>query len=329
MSGWATGALLSIFGSVCGNLGVNVQKYSLLQEGLKEAKDQRPFYKQKRYLLGLALIIFGSLGDFVALGMVAQSIVAPLGSIALVANVLFAHFWLHEVVGKREIVGTLLIIIGSVLSVVFGNHSDPQYTNQGLLDLISGGLFIAYVVAIGTLVVIGVTLHFRLSPLKQKIVQLEASSQRHIIKQRAVSGSNRDLNNLRSVVVAGDSEILANGDSSEKLHDVDPGIAGTIAPVPLMPSASFSEADQAELPELRRKFAPWAKLHPFILCALSGTLGAQSILFSKCFSVLLSSSVSGDNQLKNIFPWSEFDREGMAVVAVAAAHSPRHFAVVS
>lgn len=90
---WATGALLSLFGSTAGNLGVNCQKYSLTLEGRKPLGQRRPFYKQKRYVLGLALIIFGSLGDFAALSMVAQSVIAPLGSFTLVANICFAHFW--------------------------------------------------------------------------------------------------------------------------------------------------------------------------------------------------------------------------------------------
>lgn len=47
MSNWATGALLSVFGSVCGNLGVNVQKYSLTSEGLKPLSERRTFFKQK------------------------------------------------------------------------------------------------------------------------------------------------------------------------------------------------------------------------------------------------------------------------------------------
>jgi dihydrodipicolinate synthase/N-acetylneuraminate lyase len=48
-------------------------------------------------LTGLGLVIFGSLGDFAALSMVAQSIVAPLASTTLVTNVIFAHFWSDRV----------------------------------------------------------------------------------------------------------------------------------------------------------------------------------------------------------------------------------------
>ena len=119
-SSWALGALLSIFASTSGNLGTNVQKYSLTIEGRKVLAEQRPIWKQKRYLLGLSLIVLGSLGDFAALSMLAQSVVGPLGSVTLAVNIVFAHFWLGEYVGVTEIIGTLMIAVGAVLSVVFG-----------------------------------------------------------------------------------------------------------------------------------------------------------------------------------------------------------------
>lgn len=40
----------------------------------------------------------------VADGMAPQSLVTPMGSFTLVANVLFAHFWLKEPVGRTDIV---------------------------------------------------------------------------------------------------------------------------------------------------------------------------------------------------------------------------------
>src|SRR5436309_1317100 len=96
---WAVGALLSLFGSTASNLGVNVQKHSLTREARLDAAHRKPPLKQKGYIIGLGLIVFGSLGDFAALSMVAQSIIAPLASFALVTNICFAHFWLQESVG--------------------------------------------------------------------------------------------------------------------------------------------------------------------------------------------------------------------------------------
>ena len=53
----------------------------------------------------------------------AQSIVAPLGSLTLVANVMMAPWVLKETVSKRDVLSTLLIVAGCVLAVAFASHS--------------------------------------------------------------------------------------------------------------------------------------------------------------------------------------------------------------
>ena len=54
----------------------------------------------------------------------AQSVVAPLGSLTLVANVMMAPWVLKEKVSKRDVYSTLLIVAGCVLAVAFASHSD-------------------------------------------------------------------------------------------------------------------------------------------------------------------------------------------------------------
>jgi len=83
---WVAGAFTSIVGSVCSNLGVNVQKYSFNKEEKKPLNKRRKYIKMPGYWIGIALVIIGALGDFVALGMAAQSIVAPIGAITLVRH---------------------------------------------------------------------------------------------------------------------------------------------------------------------------------------------------------------------------------------------------
>ena len=425
---------------------------------------------RQRYVLGLILIIFGSLGDFAALSMVAQSIVAPLGSIALVANICFAHFWLGEKVGWTEVFGTALIMTGSTLSVVFGNHSDPTYTNQELLDLISGALFISYVVAALGLIFIGILIHLRVTPWKQKLVELETqaaklhghgepiplpltgpaalerknskaelerknskaelerknskaelerrNSKPELERMNSKPPLERKISNERrnskpelerkiskpvgraaespaqpkkklavnpaassqgstnrvdpvadlgvnaplspaAVVFSDDVNLAlekaepsdavaagaeADGDAAVREaaaaevkpveeevylaaatsplgHFLRQSSADSLVPVSLAPSAAAKtgELDLGELPDLRAKFKPWQKFHPFLLCALSGTLGAQSILFGKCFSVLLATSFAGNNQMRNIFPSAIDTRQGPRSHAVAGA----------
>lgn len=88
----------------------------------------------------------------------------------LVTNVFFAHFWLHEQVGRRELAGTGLIILGSTLAVVFGDHTTRSYTNHDLVGLIAGGWFLTYAVLVVALCVAGYMLHRRVTPIKKNLV---------------------------------------------------------------------------------------------------------------------------------------------------------------
>ena len=59
-----------------------------------------------------------------ALNFGAQSVVAPLGALTLVANTLLATKFLGEEIDKNDVYGIILVIIGSILAVVFGPKSD-------------------------------------------------------------------------------------------------------------------------------------------------------------------------------------------------------------
>lgn len=348
---WALGALLSIFGSTSSNLGQNIQKYSFTRNDLKAVSLQKKPLHDPVWIFGLGLVIFGSLGDFAALSMVAQSIVAPLGSFTLVTNILFAHFWLKEKLGYQEIIGTVLIILGSTLSVIFGDHSDPSYTDQDLLDLIGGGLFIAYVVVICTSVIAGLIWHFKVTPIREELqVLLSREHRAHELELghpvadaheamigvieanhhspapvKAASTQNGTASSppsssqsphpstssaaATSAVASGGAYHIVtiaqasspkprshqlNGEHEEESHPAD-----TV----LVVEMPWTAEDAQRLSDLSVKFQPYATVHPLLLCALGGVLGAQSVLFSKCFSVLLATSLQGNNQMLFFFPW--------------------------
>ncbi len=56
-----------------------------------------------------------------------QSLLAPLAALTLLWNMLFSTVLLKEELGKRDIAATFTIFFGTVLSVVFAKHSDPDY----------------------------------------------------------------------------------------------------------------------------------------------------------------------------------------------------------
>ena len=248
-SEWLLGAIVAAIGSIASNLGVNCQKYSFMQNAKLPKPQQKKHIRQKGWLLGMLLVVVGSIGDFAALSLAAQSIVAPIGSVTLVANVFFAHYWLKESLSYIEVVGTALIVGGSVTAVAFGDHSETAYDIHAILRFFYGTTFIVY--AVGS-IVLGVTLYrFQLpiTPIKQKIVD---ATKRY---EQAYEANDR----------------------------------------------AQMEYEDFYIASLQKSYAKWEKVHPFSLCALSGILGGQSVMFGKMVSEMLNVTFAGDNQLFSPF----------------------------
>jgi len=70
--------------------------------------------------------IFGSILNAIALGYAAQSLLAPLRSITLVANAILATRFLGEKFERSKIIGIVLVVAGSVCSVLFGPSSSTD-----------------------------------------------------------------------------------------------------------------------------------------------------------------------------------------------------------
>lgn len=115
---------MSILASIASNLGVNIQKFSMMQEARRGPGRQRAYVAQPVWLAGLLLVIGGSVGDFAALGFAAQSLITPVGGFTMVANVIFAHFWLGEHLSRLDLTGTAAVILGVVLIAAFASKKE-------------------------------------------------------------------------------------------------------------------------------------------------------------------------------------------------------------
>ena len=102
------------------------------------------YHRQTLWRVGLALVILGSLADFVALIFAAQSIIAPLGSLTLVFNTILAPFLLDEPVERVDVLATIAIVIGSSLSVACADHRDRLYRQDELFQLFIQPRFVLY-----------------------------------------------------------------------------------------------------------------------------------------------------------------------------------------
>ncbi|KAG7381172.1 NIPA-like protein 3 [Phytophthora boehmeriae] len=137
--------------AVLSNLGVNVQKLSHVQEDERPIFERRTYYTRPMWLVGLILIALGAIGDFEALGFAPQSLVAAVGGgFTVLANVFFAHLWLGQILTRTDVLGTLLIIIGVVLSTV-ANEPDQQ---MSLVELEKQFFQLGFLVYLGVMTAI-------------------------------------------------------------------------------------------------------------------------------------------------------------------------------
>lgn len=108
-----------------------------------------PFYLQPMWLLGISLVVAGAVADFMALGFADQIIVAPIGSMTLVTNLLFAPFFSKEHLSKMDVLATIVIVCGCTVAVIFARPEQPvEYTMASFLEFYSDPRFLFYVIAI-------------------------------------------------------------------------------------------------------------------------------------------------------------------------------------
>ncbi|KAJ7047522.1 DUF803-domain-containing protein [Mycena alexandri] len=109
-----------------------------------EAGNESDYLKSKLWWLGFTLMNVGELGNFISYAWAPASVVAPLGTFALMANCVFAPVMLGERFRKRDFLGIFIAIIGAVTVVLSSNASDTRLDPDALLVAISQTPFIVY-----------------------------------------------------------------------------------------------------------------------------------------------------------------------------------------
>ncbi|KAN0065454.1 hypothetical protein ACQY0O_001290 [Thecaphora frezii] len=102
------------------------------------------FLKSKLWWLGIALMTIGECGNFISYGFAPASLVAPLGAVALLSNVIISPILLKERFKAADIGGILLAIIGAVTVVFSSKPNDDRLGPDGLLHAIKRTEFVVY-----------------------------------------------------------------------------------------------------------------------------------------------------------------------------------------
>lgn len=101
----------------------------------------------------------GELGNFISYAFAPASVVAPLGTSALIANCFFAPLLLKERFRKVEFLGIFIAILGAVTVVFSANTSDTRLDRGALIEAIAQKPFIIYsiIYIVGAFVLTGLS----------------------------------------------------------------------------------------------------------------------------------------------------------------------------
>ena len=124
------GVIIHVLGSVGINLGQNMQAMGLEALG---PMMHRPC-TSKLWVVGMTTFTLSSLITFAALALASASVLVPLESVQFLVNLLFGKFIRKKQVTLRMVFGTVLLIAGIVLVVLFGSHEYYCYTEDILRD---------------------------------------------------------------------------------------------------------------------------------------------------------------------------------------------------
>ncbi|GKT36594.1 Magnesium transporter NIPA like protein [Aduncisulcus paluster] len=144
-SDWIIGFVTGSIGYVVSNLAVNLQKLSHQREELRSLNRRRAYFCQPWWILGISLLVVGTILTIVALSYAPTTITAPLASIGLLSNLIFVVVINKEKLTWRDIAGTLLIGIGTVGTTLAADKTATVIDLDYILNRFGSVIVILYI----------------------------------------------------------------------------------------------------------------------------------------------------------------------------------------
>ncbi|KAL8584665.1 hypothetical protein ACOMHN_002394 [Nucella lapillus] len=133
--------------AICGNLlisvSLNLQKYTHIKNSRREV--ERHYTRDALWWLGLVLMALGEAGNFTAYGFAPASLVAPLGTTTVIANLFLAAIFLKEKIRPENLFGCAVAIIGAFLIVSFSSQHEVVLSAKEVMVALGQLPFIVYV----------------------------------------------------------------------------------------------------------------------------------------------------------------------------------------
>ncbi|GAN03279.1 conserved hypothetical protein [Mucor ambiguus] len=144
------GVFVSLGASFMDALGLNILKLDHVKEAKRDKEHQRGDCGRPLWHMGLYTYIASQLiGSTIALNYLKTQWVAPLGSVALIFNFVFAKLLVNTKITRKDVLGTCVVVASVIWIVVFGgmyNGDDPEelISLESLKVLFVRPIFIIY-----------------------------------------------------------------------------------------------------------------------------------------------------------------------------------------
>merc|ERR1711962_628844 len=124
------GIFLSIIGDLLISVAMNVQKYAHNRLIGTDVSYVRSWI----WWVGLLLMAGGEVGNFAAYGFAPASLVAPIGTSAVVANAILAFIFLKERIRARDLTGITLGVVGTFFLIKFSQKEESMLSATDIVE---------------------------------------------------------------------------------------------------------------------------------------------------------------------------------------------------
>ncbi|CAG8716226.1 18441_t:CDS:2 [Acaulospora morrowiae] len=120
----------------------DIEGYEVLLD--PEQYSETHYLHSKSWWAGILVMIIGELGNFIAYAFAPASVVAPLGTVALISNVILAPIMLKEKFRSQDLIGIIIAIIGAVFVVLTSKSEELKLSEEAMWNAIKKPQFIIY-----------------------------------------------------------------------------------------------------------------------------------------------------------------------------------------
>ncbi|ESS33073.1 magnesium transporter NIPA [Toxoplasma gondii VAND] len=160
---WPAGVCVVFIGSWAGALGDTMVRRAYMEAG--DDVSSSVMLKRPLFVFGMLLtIVLDPICTFVALLFAPSSIVTPFAGVHIFWAVLIAHFWLKEYMGYWEKCGSVGIVTGVMLMVVFSGKRAKIDSIDSFDSYVRSAGAVAYLVYSSILLIIILVLAFKWYP---------------------------------------------------------------------------------------------------------------------------------------------------------------------